>query len=105
MQLSEPDQRLHSGFTAQITFLGDMKKDVLYMSRQALFMKDGKRFAYVKTASGYEQRKVNIIGEGESRVVLEGLPAGTQVALIDPTAPQNPGSASGGASPAATGAP
>jgi hypothetical protein len=68
-------------------------------------MKDGKRFVYVKTANGYEQRQIMINGEGESKAVVEGLSEGTQVTLVDPTAPRNPGSASGATNPASAGAP
>ena len=31
------------------SFVGDSKKNVLYIPRQALFMKDGKRIVYVKS--------------------------------------------------------
>ncbi len=105
MDITEPDLRLHSGFTAQILFLGDKKKNVLYVPRQALFMKDGKRFVYVKTANGYEQQQVNINGEGESRAAVDGLSEGTQVTLVDPIGPRTPGAASGATNPASAGAP
>jgi multidrug efflux pump subunit AcrA (membrane-fusion protein) len=88
IQLSDTDDRLRSGFTAQIVFLGANKKNVLMIPRQALFMKDGKRIVYVKRASGYEQREVKVETETESRAVIEGLEEGTQVAFIDPTAPR-----------------
>jgi multidrug efflux pump subunit AcrA (membrane-fusion protein) len=96
---------MHAGFTAQVLFLGEKKKNVLYIPRQAVFMKDGKRFVYVKTGSGYEQREMKIDGESESRAVVEGLGQGTLVALVDPTAPRNMGNASGAATAAGTGAP
>jgi multidrug efflux pump subunit AcrA (membrane-fusion protein) len=88
IQLSDTDDRLRSGFTAQIVFLGANKKNVLMIPRQALFMKDGKRIVYVKRASGYEQREVKVETETESRAVIEGLEEGTRVAFVDPTAPR-----------------
>ena len=105
VQLTEADPQMHAGFTAQVLFLGEKKKNVLYIPRQAVFMKDGKRFVYVKTGSGYEQREMKIDGESESRAVVEGLGQGTLVALVDPTAPRNMGNASGAATAAGTGAP
>jgi len=102
--LAETDPQLHSGFTAQILFLGDKKKDVFNVPIQALFMKDGKRIVYVKTGSGYEQRPIKIDGESESRAVIVGLGQGTQVALVDPTAPRKTGNAVSTA-PASAGAP
>ncbi len=98
LQLSDPDARLRSGLTAQIAFLGNTQKNILYLPRQALFLKDGKQIVYVKRGNGYEQREVKITGESESHAAIEGLNAGTQVALVDPTAPRKP--TKGRASPA-----
>jgi hypothetical protein len=88
IQLADADTRLRSGFTAQIVFLGESAKNVLYLPRQALFMKDGKRIVYVKKGSAYDQREVRIQSESESRAAIEGLELGDSVALVDPTAPR-----------------
>jgi len=102
IQLADSDPLLRSGFTANIVFLGGSRKNVLYLPRQALFLKDGKRIVYVKKDSGYEQREVKIESENESRAAIDGLEEGSKVALIDPTAPRKangsgsaPGSAGG----------
>jgi HlyD family secretion protein len=97
IQLSDPDSRLRPGLTAQIVVLGDEKKNVLYVPRQALFLKDGKRVVYVKKGNEFEQREVKIQNEGESRAAIEGLNAGTEVALIDPTAPRKMGASASAA--------
>src|ERR1700722_10254576 len=83
LQLSQADPHLRSGLTAQIVFVGDQMRNVLYIPRQALFFKDGKRIAYVKKGNGYEEREVKIHGENESRVAAEGLATDDDVALID----------------------
>jgi len=88
IQLADADARLRSGFTAQIVFLGGAKQNVLYLPRQALFLKDGKRIVYVKKGNGYEQREVKIQSENESRAAVEGLEEGSKIALVDPTAPR-----------------
>jgi multidrug resistance efflux pump len=93
LQLLETDPHLRSGLTAQIVFVGDQKRNVLYIPRQALFLKDGKRIAYVKKGNGYEEREVKIRGENESRVSIDGLTTDDEVALMDPTAPRKPASA------------
>lgn len=98
IQLSKADSRLRPGLTAQVVILGDEKKNVLYVPRQALFLKDGKRVVYVKKGNGFEQHEVKVQSEGESRAAIEGLNAGTEVALVDPTAPRKAGN-SGAASP------
>ncbi|HUN87022.1 MAG TPA: HlyD family efflux transporter periplasmic adaptor subunit [Terracidiphilus sp.] len=96
VQLDRLDPRLRSGFTAQIVFLAGVHKNVLYLPRLALFLKDGKRIVYVKNGSGYEQRDVKIENESESRAIIEGLEPGEHVALIDPTAPRKTGGSAAG---------
>jgi multidrug efflux pump subunit AcrA (membrane-fusion protein) len=88
IQLADADSRLRSGFTAQIVFLGGIKKNVIYLPRQALFLKDGKRIVYVKKGNGYEQREVKIESQNESRAAIGGLEEGSKIALVDPTAPR-----------------
>ena len=100
--MTASDRRLHAGFSAQILFVGDTRHDVLSIPRQAVFLKDGKRIVYVKHGTGYDQQIVTIPGEMESRSIVDGLPEGTQIALIDPTAPQK---LSGAPDAATTGAP
>jgi hypothetical protein len=91
IQLPNPDPRLRPGLTAQLVIRGDEKKNVLYIPRQALFRKEGKRIAYVKHGNGFEAHEVQIQTEGESRAAIEGLNAGSEVALIDPTTPRKSG--------------
>ena len=86
IQLANEDPRLRSGFTAQIVFLGGVKKNVLYLPRVAIFLKDGKRIVYVKKGNGYEQREVKIQSQNESRAAVEGVDQGSIVAMVDPTA-------------------
>jgi hypothetical protein len=85
IQLTGRDPRLRSGFSAQAVFLGNKQKNVLYIPRQAIFLKDGKRIVYVSKAGGYDQREVKIQSENESRAAITGLDQGTRIALIDPT--------------------
>jgi HlyD family secretion protein len=94
IQLADADPRLRSGFTADIAFLGGSKKNVLYLPRLALFLKDGKRVVYFKRGNGYEQREVKIQSENESRAAIDGLEEGSRVALVDPTAPRKTAGAS-----------
>lgn len=94
IQLANEDPRLRPGLTAQIVILGDKKKDVLYVPRQALFMKSGKRIVYQKSGQGFEQREVKILCENESRAAVEGLGPDEKVALLDPTAPKKAGTES-----------
>jgi multidrug efflux pump subunit AcrA (membrane-fusion protein) len=86
--LISKDARMRPGLTAQLVIHGDPRKDVLYLPRQALFLKDSKRVVYVKDESNFEPREVKILAENESRAAIEGIGVGTEVALVDPTAPR-----------------
>jgi hypothetical protein len=103
VQIPGADPKLRAGFTAQLFIVGDVRKDVLYVPRQALFIKDGKRVAYVRNVNGFEPREVEVKAENESRAAIEGLKPSTEVALINPLVPRkvaSPGTAepiSGGA--------
>lgn len=104
IQLKDADDRLRSGMTAQLLFLGDTRKAALYVPRQAIFLKDGKSIVYVQRSSGYQQREVARLGETESRAIITGkdgeLAVGARVALIDPTVPRKQDSGSSSSNPA-----
>ena len=60
--------------------------DALHVPRQAVFEKNGKTHVFVKVGDRFEQREVKVEQRTESRAVIAGLPEGTEVALVDPTA-------------------
>lgn len=99
IDLTSRDPRLRPGLTAQITLLGDRKTNVLYVPRQALFLKDGKRIVFLRQNGSYQQREIKLECQSESRVALTGLAEGDEVALLDPTVPHKQSAA---ASPAAS---
>lgn len=88
IKLATTDPRMRPGLTAHISINGDPRKDVLYVPRQALFLKENKRVVYVHNGGNFESREVKIKAENESRAAIEGIGAGTEIALIDPTAPR-----------------
>jgi HlyD family secretion protein len=102
--LTAPDARMRPGLTAHVSINGDPRKDVLYVPRQALFLKENKRIAYVHNGTNFEAREVKILAENESRAAIEGIGIGTEIALIDPTTPRK-SAGSGASSPAGGGAP
>ena len=83
---------------------GDPHKNVLYLPRQALFLKDSKRVIYVKDGSNFEPRDVKIQAENESRAAIDGIAVDTEVALVDPTAPRRSSAPSGESAASAGGA-
>jgi len=97
LSASGGDSRLRPGMTAKLLINGDPRKGVLYAPRQALFLKDNKRLIYVKHGGSYDPHEVKIVAENESRAAVEGVNAGTEIALIDPTAPRKAQSSSSAA--------
>lgn len=95
IELSETDPRLRAGLTADVVLHGQEQKAILSVPRQALFMKEGKRVVFVKKGGSYQQQSVTVKGGSESRVIIEGLPEGTPLALLDPTIPQKSSDPSG----------
>jgi HlyD family secretion protein len=97
--LATTDPRMRPGLTAHLYINSDPRKDVLYLPRQALFLKENKRLIYVRNGNNFDPHEVKIQAENESRAAIDGVGVGTEVALIDPTAPRkatNSGSASPG---------
>jgi HlyD family secretion protein len=86
IKLSTTDSRMRPGMTAHIFVHGDLRKDVLYVPRQALFLKENKRLVFVRNGNSFDPREVKIQAENESRAAVEGIGAGIEIALIDPTA-------------------
>lgn len=78
------DPRLKPAETVQVVISTAPLKNVLYVPTQAVFQKNGKPVVYAKSGSGFEAKEIKILRRGEARVVLEGVPEGTEVALVDP---------------------
>ncbi len=97
------DARMRPGLTGQVLVNGDPQKDVLYVPSQSLFLKENKRVVFVRNGNIFDAREVKILAQNESRAAIEGVAAGTEIALIDPTAPRRASSSAapsgGGGSP------
>jgi len=103
-ELDKPDPRLRPGFTAHLTILASDVKNVLVLPRQAIFEKAGKPIVYVKSGDRFEVRDVQVKYRSESRVAVEGLNEGTEVALVNPEeAARKPQKVAGPLTPAAGG--
>ena len=98
-----PDPRLKAGVSARLLIEGKQLTDALHVPRQAVFARAGKNHVFVKAGERYEEREVKVTQRTESRVVIEGLQEGSEIALIDPTLrPAGPGQSSAPALPAAS---
>jgi len=90
VQVQGSNSLLRAGFTVKLVIAGELRKDVLYVPRQAVFMKDGKRLVYVRNGSGFDSREIKVTGETASRAAVDGLASGTEVAFIDPSPSRKP---------------
>jgi multidrug efflux pump subunit AcrA (membrane-fusion protein) len=82
----QQDPRLKAGASARVFIEGKDMPDALHVPRQAVFEKAGKTHVFVRAGDRFEQRDVKIVQRTESRVALEGVAEGTEIALVDPTA-------------------
>lgn len=96
-QFDNPDPRLKAGSSARVVIDDKEIPSALHVPRQAVFEKNGKTHVFVRAGERFEQRDVKVAQRTESRVVLEGLAEGTEVALVDPTAAARPASAASSA--------
>jgi HlyD family secretion protein len=79
------DPRMRGGASARVRIEGKDIPDALTVPRQAVFLKNGKTHVFMKIGDRFEQREIKVVHRTESRAALEGLPEGTEIALIDPT--------------------
>jgi multidrug efflux pump subunit AcrA (membrane-fusion protein) len=86
LQFDTPDPRLKAGVSVRVTLDGTELRDAIHIPRQAVFDKNGKNYVFVKTGEHFEPRDIKVEQRTESRVVISGLPEGTEIALVDPTA-------------------
>ena len=103
LELPKPDPRMRPGTSVRVIIQGQSLDNVLLLPRQSLFDKDGKLIVYVRAADGaaFEAREVKVLHRTESHVVIEGLEAGTEVALVPPDAASRASGASAPATPPA----
>ena len=92
--LATTDAQMRPGLTAHVFINSDPQKNVIYAPRLALFLKENKRIVYVRNGNSFEPREVKIQAQNESRAAIAGISAGTEIALVDPTAPRKAASSS-----------
>ena len=95
IEFSGNDLQLRAGLTAQVLLLGEVRENVVSVPLQAVFIKNGKRVIFVRNGA-FEAREVHVQAETESRAMIEGIAPDAEVALVDPTALQQPVGTVGG---------
>jgi HlyD family secretion protein len=84
LQLDHADPRLRPGTSVELVMAGTHVENVLHVPRQAIFEKAGKPIVYVRRGSRFEAVPVKPTNRTETRVAIEGLAEGTEVALVNP---------------------
>ncbi len=84
IQLDRADPRLRPGFEAQLSILGDHLTKAVSLPAEAVFEHDGKKIVYCERGRGFEMQEVKVRALSEGRAILEGVPVGTVVALVNP---------------------
>jgi HlyD family secretion protein len=91
-QFENLDPHLKAGASARVIIKGKPVDNALHVPRQAVFEKNGKNHVFAKVGDKFEQREVKVVQRTESRIALDGITEGLEVALIDPTATRKPAS-------------
>jgi hypothetical protein len=95
-QFDKTEPRLRAGSSARVMVEGTTLEGALHVPRQAVFARSGKNHVFVRLGDRFEEKEVKVTQRTESRVVVEGLTEGVEIALVDPTV-----RAAGTASPSA----
>ena len=82
--LDHPDPQLRPGLTGLVAISAGEVKNVLYLPPQAIFAKDNNPVFYVRQGSDFVRQKIKITRRSETRIAVEGLVEGTEVALVNP---------------------
>lgn len=100
LRLDQPDSRLRPGTSVRVVLNGAEVRDALTLPRQAIFQKNGKPVVYARAGAGFTPREVTITHRTESRVAIQGVAEGTEVALVNPEASTTGSRPPAGAAPA-----
>ncbi len=95
--LTNPDPSLRPGMSARFRIVTGMLPKALWIPSQALFEADGRKFVYVRTATGFVPQDVTLERRSESQAVISGVREGVQVAMANPGDMAKKRSSKGGA--------
>ena len=87
-QLDELDQRFRPGMNATADIVETRIPGAIAIPAKALFTVHGKPSVYVKKDGAYLPVEVSVKARNPDEVAVEGIAAGTLVALTDPTLQQ-----------------
>jgi len=90
IQLTQSDQRLRPGMTAQVEIQVEQRQSALFVPLEAVFKRGARSLVYVPSLGGPSEREVVLGPSNQDFVVVEkGLRRGERVYLRDPLAPSS----------------
>jgi multidrug efflux pump subunit AcrA (membrane-fusion protein) len=85
VEIYSQSEILKPGMTTSNKIVINEISNVIYVPQEAVFEKEGKKIAYVKNGSGFDETSVELGEKSENYVVVtKGLNADDEVALRDP---------------------
>lgn len=96
LSLDDPTPELRPGMSARLVVTTEVLKNVLWVPAQAVFERDSRNYVYVSQKGTFTSRDVKLVRKSESRVVVEGLKEGDEVALANPDQRESSKKKSGG---------
>lgn len=87
-QIDSPDTRLRPGMNAGADIVQTKLPDAISVPAKALFTEAGQPIVYIKTGDRYVATKVQVKAKNPDEVAIEGIKAGTLVALAEPSLEQ-----------------
>jgi multidrug efflux pump subunit AcrA (membrane-fusion protein) len=87
--IENPDPRMRPGMNAGADVIETKIRDAISIPAKALFTVRGKSAVYLKTADRYVAANVKVTARNPDEIAIEGIPAGSVVALAEP-APEKP---------------
>lgn len=86
LQIQENDSRIRPGLSAGARIAVEKIPDAILVPVAAVFERNGRSLAYVRSGSGFEERMIEVGRRGRTDILIaKGLQPGEKVALKDPT--------------------
>lgn len=85
LALDDAPKELRPGMSAEVEITTETMKNALWLPAQALFESDGKMYVFLRSGKTFARKDVTLVRRNETKVVLNGLQQGQEVALANPT--------------------
>jgi HlyD family secretion protein len=83
-RIAKPDDRLRPGMNGGMDIVVNRIPNATSIPSKALFTRDGKPVVYVASQGHYRAVEVKVQARNPDEVAITGVPAGANVALVDP---------------------